>query len=141
MENRENFTPSDSMLVREMLSEFFPEARKGIRALGEEEEELIPGGEVEAYTLISEIFIDGVLGPLLDDASGLDSNMAQRCANFLESLLSVGRPSLNEMVSIRVIDYLLGYPEKWELFRSHAGRLLSLEVEGRKRYYSTPSCE
>jgi hypothetical protein len=133
---------SDSALVRGLLWEFFPERRGDITRLEEEEGEFsalgVPATEVGAYSLISEIFIDKTVSPFLSGRSVFDPGLAKRCADFLENLLAFGRPSIEEMVNIRVTDYLLGYPENWVRFRKYAGSLLTLEVKGRSRYYEDP---
>ncbi|WP_143071721.1 hypothetical protein [Streptomyces radiopugnans] len=97
--------------------------------------------EVGAYTLTSEVFVQGVLTPLLATPPPLDEDIAHRCAQFLERLLGSGRASIREMVSIRVIDHLLGYPGNWEIFRKYAGEYLLCEVRDRRRYYKSPFWE
>lgn len=42
------------------------------------------------------------------------------------------------MVSIRVTDHLLGYPDNWLRFKEYAGPLLHAEVRSRSRYYTGP---
>jgi hypothetical protein len=135
--------PTDSALVRGLLWEFFPEQRLEILALEEEEREYaLSSGcdpvEVGAYTLTSEVFVQGVLVPLLAAPLPLDEDVAHRCAQFLEHLLGSGRPSIREMVNIRITDHLLGYPENWKKFRKYAGEFLLREVRERQRYYKGP---
>jgi hypothetical protein len=137
--------PTASALVRELLWERFPDQCEAILALEEDEREYAdpvarPAAEVGAYTLISEVFVDEVLKPLLETVP-LDEERANRCSCFLERLLALdGRsPFIKEMTSIRVTDHLLGYPENWEKFRSHAGQLLRPEVRERHVYYAVRS--
>jgi hypothetical protein len=135
---------TDAALVRKMLWEYFPEQRDAILTLEEEEQEYATPGdygpvEVGAYTLASEVFVQGVLTPLLASAPALDEELAQRCAYFLERLLGSGRDSIREMVSIRITDHLLGYPENWGKFRMYAGDLLLGEVRERQIYYKGPA--
>ncbi|MDR6981262.1 hypothetical protein J2X68_008005 [Streptomyces sp. 3330] len=148
VEISENMDPedraiTDSALIRKMLWGYFPEQRDAVLALEKDEQEYAPPGDsapvqVGAYTLASEIFVQGVLAPLLASAPELDEELAQRCADFLECLLGSGRASIHEMVSIRITDHLLGYPENWEKFRVYAGNLLLGEVRERQRYYEIP---
>jgi hypothetical protein len=137
---RESSAVTDSALVRNLLWEYFPEQRSVILTLEAEERdyaEPADGGPVEvgAYTLTSEVFVQGILTPLLQTASSLDEELAQRCAHFLERLLGSGRDSIHEMVSIRITDHLLGYPENWVKFQIYAGDLLHREVDERQPYY------
>ncbi|MFV0138154.1 hypothetical protein ACLGIH_34275 [Streptomyces sp. HMX87] len=131
---------TDSALVRRFLWELFPEQREEIIALEEEEQESAFAGhcdpvEVGSYTLASEVFVQGVLTPLLAAPLPLDEELAHRCAQFLERLLGSGRASIREMTSIRITDHLLGYPENWEKFRKYAGDSLLREVGRRQQYY------
>ncbi|MEV5959781.1 hypothetical protein AB0M11_39625 [Streptomyces sp. NPDC051987] len=139
---RDSSELSDSALTGGLLWEFFPELRGDIDRLKEEESEFsapsAEAPEVGAYYLISEIFIGGALSPLLTAMGALDSGLAKRCADFLEGLLSSERPSIKEMVSIRVSDHLLGYPENWARFKGYAGVLMNLEIRSRGRYYKDP---
>lgn len=133
---------SDSELVKNLLWEFFPEWRVQIEKLEEEEKEYSATvnsvSQVGAFTLVSEVFVDGVLHSLLGDVNAPEPELARKCANFLESLLGVNRPSINELVSVRITDYLLGYPDNWVRFRGYAKRALLLEIASRARYYSDP---
>lgn len=136
--------PTDSALVREFLWQFFPEQREEILALEEEEREYAAENncdpaEVGAYSLASDIFVQGVLAPLLAAPAPLDEELAHRCARFLEHLLDSGRASIREMTSIRITDHLLGYPGNWEKFRKYAGASLLREVGERQKYYQAPS--
>ncbi|WP_306191918.1 hypothetical protein [Streptomyces sp. MK5] len=142
----EDARPTDSALVRELLWDSFPEQRGVILALEEEEREYASQVgqsplEVGAYTLVSEVFIQEILEPLLEMDPPVDEQTAKRCARFLEFLLASGRRSIHEMTSIRVTDHLLGYPENWKKFRKYAGVLLLREVKERQRYYNEPFLE
>lgn len=137
---RENTQQSDSGLVRELLWLLFPDRREQILSLEEDEREDIYSSdsdpvEVGVYTLASEVFVQGVLTPLLAEWPYLDEKLAIRCSCFLELLLGSQRPSIREMVSIRITDHLLGYPENWMKFRKYAGDFLLREVQERRPYY------
>ncbi|MFE5026872.1 hypothetical protein ACFRAO_26995 [Streptomyces sp. NPDC056656] len=141
---REQAGPTASALIRDLLWECFPEQREAILALEEDEREDAdpvnrPAVEVGAYTLVSDVFVDEVLRPLLE-AVPLDEEWANRCASFLERLLELGErsPFIKEMTSIRVTDQLLGYPENWKKLHPHAGELLRREVRERQIYYTGP---
>ncbi|WP_329570951.1 hypothetical protein [Streptomyces sp. NBC_01361] len=136
--------PSASALVRDLIRECFPEQREVILALEEDEREYAcsvnrPAAEVGAYTLVSEVFVDEVLRPLLETVP-LDEELADRCARFLERLWELGSdsPFIKEMAGVRVTDQLLGYPENWEKLRPHAGELLRREVRERQVHYTGP---
>ncbi len=130
---------TESALVRKFLWECFPEQRERILALEEDEREFVTPGnlfsEVGAYTLTSDVFVARVLIPLLLSPTPRDSGMAERCSRFIELLLGSGRPFIKEMVSIRITDHLLGYPDNWKKFVMYAGELLLEEVNERKIYY------
>lgn len=131
---------TDSALVQNLLWEWFPEQRAAVLALEEEEQDcavLADRGpvKVSAYTLTSEVFVQGVPSPLLQAASTLDEGLTQRCAHFLERLVGSGRDSIREMANIRITDHLLGFSENWVRFRPYAGDLLHREVRERRRYY------
>lgn len=134
--------PTDSALVRKLLWDCFSGQRETILSLEREEQEYafpddVAPPEVGAYTLASEVFVQGILTPLLH-APRLDEDLAKRCAYFLECLLGSGRPSIREMTSIRITDHLLGYPENWPKFRKYAGELMLREVKSRQQYYKGP---
>lgn len=129
---------TDALFVRGLLWEIFPDWRHSVIALEEEEREVsMPSGtnpSVGSYGFTSEIFVWGILASLFGDDE-IDTDLARRCAVFIERLLDSGRPAIAEMVSIRITDYLLGYPENWKEFQSYAGDLLHQEVDSRRPYY------
>lgn len=136
------FRSSDSTFIRELLWERFPEQREEILALEREEEEYAEADEegpveVSAYTLVSEIFVRRVLAPALDLVP-MDTEIAARCVAFIECLLDSGRPSINELTSIRITDHLLGYPGNWANLREHSGVRLLREIQERRPYYKGP---
>ncbi|GAA0685791.1 hypothetical protein GCM10009536_16160 [Streptomyces thermocarboxydus] len=57
------------------------------------------------------------------------------CARLIEALLGSGRPQVIELVSIRVTDHLLGFPELWERFAGYAGPHMRFEADLRRKYY------
>ncbi|PAZ17131.1 hypothetical protein CLM62_03840 [Streptomyces sp. SA15] len=122
--------------VRRCIWEIVPESRDEIPRL-EREELLLFGdgdGNVGMYTLITYAFVYPVLQPFLASES-TDEAVAQRCARLIDALLASGRPSVRDMVSLRVTDELLGCPGYWKRFRPYAGPHLLAEVEERKVYY------
>jgi hypothetical protein len=135
---------SDNEFVRAILWDKFPEVREKIETLEREDVEIFEWGEGEEdflgvgmYSLISDIFIPD----LLERSVGgevVDSELAQRAAAALERILDDGRSGVQEMVDIRVVDYLLGEVHPWLRFKIFAGPLMSAEVERRKKFYVGP---
>lgn len=135
---------TDNLFVRKVLWDFLPEERRIIVDLEQEEAEFFwdTGGEgrqssVNHYTLASAVLVGGAFERLFADAS-LDEDLARRCAQIVECLLSEERSDVRDMVSLRVTDYLLGYVQPWLRFKGFAGPLLRQEVDSRKEYYTGP---
>ncbi|MFK0173764.1 hypothetical protein ACIQU5_33785 [Streptomyces sp. NPDC090306] len=137
--NSELNNVTDAMLVREFLWEIFPDWRQSIVTLEEEEREVFASSlsepPVGSYGLTSEIFVWKILESLFVGTQVDDLDLASRCATFIDRLLGSERPTIVEMVSIRITDYLLGYPENWSRFQRFAGPLLHQEVDSRRPYF------
>ncbi|MFI1815187.1 hypothetical protein ACH414_33100 [Streptomyces sp. NPDC020422] len=127
---------SDGLYVRQLIWGKFPNHRGAILALERDHRDLMGDSidaEVGPYSLVSQIFMEGILLPALEAP---DAFMLRESADLIETLLSSDRAFVLEMVSIRVTDYLLGFPENWFKFREFAGRNLVEEVRRRSRYYT-----
>lgn len=56
-------------------------------------------------------------------------------AGLRDMFPDAGRPQVIELVSIRVTDHLLGFPELWERFAGYAGPHMRFEADLRRKYY------
>ncbi|AXL91547.1 hypothetical protein C4J65_27090 [Streptomyces sp. CB09001] len=125
---------SDSEFVRHSIWEHVSEARPFVSELEAEELELTNGecSDPGMYSMLSYGFVHPVFRPALEQ---LVEAVIVRSARLVEALLESGRPQVIELVSIRVTDQLLGFPELWERFSSYAGPRMRLEAELRREYY------
>jgi hypothetical protein len=125
---------SDSEFVRKCIWDCVPEARSSVIKLEHEEYELTDGetNDPDMYSMLSYGFVHPVFRPALDDSA---EGSLLRCAHLIESLLGSGRPQVVELVSIRITDYLLGFPELWDRFSEYAGPHMKFEAEIRREYY------
>ncbi|WP_367044466.1 hypothetical protein [Streptomyces sp. Je 1-332] len=120
--------------MRQSVWENVPEAHPSVVKLEEEELELTDG-ECSApgmYSVLSYGFVHPVFRPALENFA---EDTIVRAARLIEVLLGSGRPQVVELVSIRVTDQLLGYPELWERFSSYAGPHMRFEVDLRREHY------
>ncbi|MGV9690538.1 hypothetical protein ACWDUX_15645 [Streptomyces sp. NPDC003444] len=128
---------SDGAYVRRVIWDRFPDFREDVLALESDEEELlgdIENFEVNPYSLISEIFMEKILLPSLKSS---DVELIVGSSRTIEDLLDEERGSVIEMVNIRIVDYLLGFPECWIAFRRFAGPRLTRQVSIRGRYFTS----
>ncbi|MFE4592077.1 hypothetical protein [Streptomyces laurentii] len=124
---------SDNLYVRQLIWDTFPEHREKILKLEHEEREFLGQDyEVNSYSLVSNVFISEILAPALEENDG---QAVGRSAKFIESLLASHREGVLEMASIRITDFLLGFPENWSSIREFAGPNLIEEVSRRAHYY------
>lgn len=125
---------SDSRFVRQSVWENVPEAHPSVVKLEEEELELTNGecSDPGMYSVLSYGFVHPVFRPALENSA---EGTIVRSARLMEVLLGSGRPQVVELVSIRVTDQLLGYPELWERFSSYAGPHMRFEVNLRREHY------
>jgi len=131
----------DAELVRRLLLSCIPGVKDSLLRL-ERERVAIFGDigvptEVGAYSYVSEVFLDGFLVPVLR-AEVVEPGLVQSGAFFIEELLCAGRDSLLELVRLRIVDRLLGFPELWLVFRDFAGVKLRRLVAGQAEYYDWP---
>lgn len=126
--------PSDSEFVRKSIWEHVPEARPFVTELEEEELELTNGecSDPGMYSMLSYGFMHPVFRPALEKST---KETIVHCARLIEALLGSGRPQVIELVSIRVTDHLLGFPELWERFAGYAGPHMRFEADLRRKYY------
>ncbi|MEV4943491.1 hypothetical protein [Streptomyces zaomyceticus] len=127
---------SDSLYVRLLIWDRFPEFRGIVLELEKDERELIGGNqefEVGSYSYISEAFMDKILLPSLGSR---DTATLMKASQTVEDLLECGRDSVVEMVNIRIVDYLLGFPERWFEFREFVGPNLAEQVSLRGIYFN-----
>ncbi|CAL9308743.1 hypothetical protein SUDANB21_04398 [Streptomyces sp. enrichment culture] len=125
---------TDSEFVRQSIWEHVPEARPFITELEQEELELTNGecSDPGMYSMLSYGFIHPVFRPALEKWA---EETIVRSARLIETLLGSGRPQVIELVSIRITDLLLGFPELWERFASYAGPHMQFEADLRRKYY------
>jgi hypothetical protein len=124
----------DGEFVRKCIWDCAPEARPFVTKLEHEEFELTDGetNDPGMYSMLSYGFVHPVFSPALDDSA---EGTLLHCARLIESLLGSGRPQVVELVSIRITDHLLGFPELWDRFSGYAGPHMQFEVEIRREYY------
>ncbi|MFE2011321.1 hypothetical protein [Streptomyces sp. NPDC059491] len=125
---------TDSKYVRLLISDRFPNKEEDLLKLERDERELFGEGhdfEVGSYTYISEIFMEQILLPSLD---AREASTLAKASKTIEELLECGRESILEGVNIRIIDYLLGFPEYWFKFRQFAGPNVIKQVSQRRRF-------
>ncbi|MEV5931605.1 hypothetical protein AB0L56_02250 [Streptomyces sp. NPDC052079] len=125
---------TDSEFVRQSVWEHVPEARPFVTGLEQEELELTNGecSDPGMYSMLSYGFIHPLLRPALEESV---EETIVRSARLIEALLGSGRPQVIELVSIRITDLLLGFPELWERFASYAGPHMQFEADLRRKYY------
>jgi len=125
---------SDSEFVRHSIWEHVPEARPFVTEIEEEEWETTNGecSDPGMYSMLSYGFVHPVFRPALEESA---RETLVRSARLIEALLGSGRPQVIELVSIRVTDQLLGFPELWERFASYAGPRMRFEADLRREYY------
>ncbi|MGW7306506.1 hypothetical protein ACWGI1_13125 [Streptomyces sp. NPDC054835] len=126
---------SDGLYVRQLIWGKFPNHRGAILALERDHRDLMGDldAEVGPYSLVSQIFVEGILLPALEVPEVFT---LRESADLIETLLSSDRAAVPEMASIRVTDYLLGFPETWFKFREFAGPNLVEDVKQMSRYYT-----
>lgn len=125
---------SDSEFVRQSIWENVPEAHPSVVKLEEEELELTNGecSDPGMYSVLSYGFVHPIFRPALENSA---QETIVRSARLIEVLLGSGRPQVVELVSIRVTDQLLGYPELWKRFSSYAGPHMRFEADLRREHY------
>lgn len=125
---------SDTGLVRQSIWENVPESRSFVVKLEEEELELTNGecSDPGMYSVLSYGFVHPIFRPALENSA---QETIVSSARLIEVLLGSGRPQVVELVSIRVTDQLLGYPELWERFSRYAGPHMRFEVDLRREHY------
>lgn len=128
---------SDYAFVRSVIWRFMPELRDSLIEIEEEQRDfeggLIQEYGVGIYSLGTDIFINGALAPLLAN-DYTDERLAEKCSKVIETLLLDGSNEVRQMVSARIVDYLLGW-RLWPKFEKFSGPTLGREVDNRKRYY------
>jgi|GEM_PF-6189001 len=129
----------DDEFFRGLIWNQLPEARDLMKELERDELELAAdlgmpqNGRVGSYSYASIVLVDGVLEPALKSAPR-NADLLARVARVLEAAVDSGRSYLQEAVSLRVTDFLVGSPEYWLAFREHAGPALSADARERGRY-------
>jgi hypothetical protein len=91
---------------------------------------------VDAWAWISEVFNPEILKPALTENRG--EELVRRVASFLEELIALRRSTIDDLIVIRVVDHLLGYPAYWQRLRPAAGPLLLAMVSEQQQYYRGP---
>lgn len=125
---------TDGEFVRQCIWDHVPEARPFITELEQEELELTNGecSDPGMYSMLSYGFIHPVFRPALEESV---EDTIVRSARLTEALLGSGRPQVIELVSIRITDLLLGFPELWGRFADYAGPHMRFEADLRRKYY------
>ncbi len=85
------------------------------------------------WLLISQVFIPRVL-----DAQEPSAKLLEDASGFIESLLEPGVDSITDIVVLRIVDNLLGYPDRWARFQPYAGERLREIVNMQSEYYRIP---
>ncbi|MDR7384786.1 hypothetical protein [Promicromonospora iranensis] len=130
---------SDTDAVGDLLQGYFPDFRVAVEAFVRDHKDYADGlntdwrTTVDAWAWVSELFIPEILRPALTEDRGDD--LVQRISSFLEDLLVLHRPSIDDLLRARVIDHLLGYRELWQKLRPAAGPLLLELVSEQQQYY------
>lgn len=133
---------NDPSRIRDMLLECFPQLRGEIL---EYEHDLIKSANesgipskyaVDVWVWIGDYFTQEILSKALCDINRPDGH-AVRCARFLEWALELQADVVESAIRSRVVDYFLGYPEKWEIFAPVSGARLSGLVEEMSQHYQS----
>ncbi|NYI75483.1 hypothetical protein [Nocardioides panzhihuensis] len=82
------------------------------------------------WLLVSQVFIPRVL-----DAKDPPVKLLEEASRFIELLLQPGVDSITDIVVLRIVDNLLGYPDRWTRFRPYAGERLREIVDTQSGYY------
>ncbi|MER6969932.1 hypothetical protein ABT304_02630 [Nocardioides sp. NPDC000445] len=129
---------SDYLLVKKCLEGAFPWGAEQVAAKEKKWRDEAEYLDIEydesgnEWLLVSQVFIPRVFGE-----SDPSEKMLSESSRFIECLLNLSRDSIDDLVLSRIVDNLLGYPDRWVAFEPFAGPRLRALIERQSPYYRT----